>query len=300
MENPHKSPFSLYDFLGYFIPGALSCYLFVLVFGIESINWLNLEFFRGLRVFDQSVAFIILSYVLGHAINYFSSLTIERYSIWNIGYPSRYILGIKPECYFKRMKDIKEKTNDPESEKQKKQQLKEFWISLAWRLGLLIVILPLSLIDFVIGNLLGFKRHYTNPVDNSLKSIIEERTKEFKKHHGYDGGAGKGDYFRPIWHYYYEKFGAHSVKLDNYVALYGFTRSMSFIFCSFSWLIAVFKYDGDAFRQYVVALLFFVFLSYVFYLAFVKFYRRFTLEGLMCLVIDKDLVQVDSVKYQYK
>src|SRR5690554_823907 len=121
MENPHKSPFSLYDFLGYFIPGALSCYLFVLVFDLESIKWLNLEFFSDLRVFDQSVAFIILSYVLGHAINYFSSLTIERYSIWNIGYPSRYILGIKRECYFKRMKDIKENVNKYESEEKKSE-----------------------------------------------------------------------------------------------------------------------------------------------------------------------------------
>lgn len=71
MDSSHKSPFSLYDFLGYFIPGALFFYLLVLFFKIEEIKWLDIDFFRDLRLFDQSVAFIILSYVLGHVINYF-------------------------------------------------------------------------------------------------------------------------------------------------------------------------------------------------------------------------------------
>ena len=100
MDRLSKSPFSLYDFLGYFIPGALFCYLFAIVFDIEEIKWLNIEFFLGLRVFDQSVAFTLFSYVFGHAINYLSTLTIEKYSIWSIGYPSKYLFGVKPECYF--------------------------------------------------------------------------------------------------------------------------------------------------------------------------------------------------------
>ena len=131
MDRVSKSPFSLYDFLGYFIPGALFCYLFAIVFEIEEIKWLNIEFFLGLRVFDQSVAFILFSYVFGHAINYLSTLTIEKYSIWSIGYPSKYLFGVKPECYFKKLID-----KDDEKEKE------SYYISIIWRSGLMIVILP--------------------------------------------------------------------------------------------------------------------------------------------------------------
>ena len=290
MDSSHKSPFSLYDFLGYFIPGALFFYLLVLFFKIEEIKWLDIDFFRDLRLFDQSVAFIILSYVLGHVINYLSSLTIERYSIWSIGYPSRFILGEKEKYYFKRFKNIDENET-------KRNRWKQFRLSFLWRLGLLVIVFPMYVVDLILGNIFGLRRHYTNSVDPKLKSIIVSRMQKFKEFHNYSTNESKGkenDYFRPIWHYYYEKFGAHAVKLDNYVALYGFTRSMSFIFCLFSWLVFIFKYYGTWNKENLILIVGLAILSYFFYLSFVKFYRRFTLEGFMCLIIDKELVDKDK------
>ncbi|MFA6712186.1 MAG: hypothetical protein WCS33_05715, partial [Candidatus Caldatribacteriota bacterium] len=76
------------------------------------------------------MAFVIISYVLGHALNYLSSLTIERYSIWSIGYPSRFILGEKQSCYLKKLNN----KDDPEEKKRRK---KELCISHMWRLLLL-------------------------------------------------------------------------------------------------------------------------------------------------------------------
>ena len=112
----YKNPFSFYDFLGYFIPGALFCYLFVLAFGAKVGDWIGLDFFQGLSLFEQSIAFIIVSYVLGHIVNYLSTITIERYSIWSIGYPSKYIFGILPKGYFKTLDNL----NDEEEKKRRK------------------------------------------------------------------------------------------------------------------------------------------------------------------------------------
>jgi hypothetical protein len=287
MERISKNPFSFYDFLGYFIPGALFCYLFAIVFDINATEEFNLEIYKKLGVFDQSVAFIIISYVLGHAVNYFSSLTIEKYSNWSIGYPSRYLFGEKPDCYFKTLKN-----------KDDKKERKSYIISMGWRIGLLIVIFPLWVFDQIIGVICNFRLHYTNTLDNTLSSLIKGKIKQFKAKNHYDFENSDGDFFRPIWHYYYEKFGSHAVKLDNYVALYGFTRSMSFIFCFYCWLIFLSTiFNGPLWSIYlfslipvgIIAIILCTFFSYVFYLAFLKFYRRFTLEGFMCLLIDNDL-----------
>jgi hypothetical protein len=286
MDRISKSPFSLYDFLGYFIPGALFCYLIAIAFKLDSYVWLNIDFFRGLGLFDQSIAFVIVAYVLGHALNHLSTLTIERYSIWSIGYPSKYILGIKQKSYFKKLKD----KNDKDEEKRRK---KELCISKVWRISLLIVISPMFIFDFLIGKIAGFRRNYTNSIDTTLKNIIVKRIEKFSNKYGYNID-GDGDYFRIIWHYYYEKFNVHAVKLDKYVALYGFTRAVSFVFCIFCWIITLsLIVHSSPWYYYLITLPASGFLSYIFYIAFVKFYRRFTLEGFMCLVIDEELEKRD-------
>jgi hypothetical protein len=285
----YKNPFSFYDFLGYFIPGALFFYLFVLAFGAKVGDWIGLDFLQGLSLFEQSIAFIIVSYVLGHIVNYLSTITIERYSIWSIGYPSKYIFGILPKGYFKTLDNL----NDEEEKKRRKYELK---ISKRWRLTLFCIIAPLSIIDYIIGKKMGFRLHYTNQVGSPLKEIITERMEQFKKKYNYDvKNKDSGDFFRIIWHFYYEKYKAHAVKLDNYVALYGFTRSMSFIFCMYCWLFMFsIPFRAESWLFYVIASVICAGLSFVFYIAFLKFYRRFTLEGFMCLTIDTELEKTNN------
>lgn len=297
MDKINKSPFSFYDFLGYFIPGALFCYLFVLVFDIDTfkdidtLKWLNFDFFLKLEVFDQSVAFIIVSYIIGHVINYLSSLTIEQYSIWSIGYPSRYILGKNNKSYFLTREEIVKRAEEKEEDIDDKQVNKEFFISLVWRIGLWFVVSPIAIIDFIIGVKFQFRRHYTNSVDGFLKNEINNKIHQFNRLQGYKLIKQNGDFYRPIWHYCYEKFSVHAAKLDNYVALYGFTRSMSFTFCTYSWLlIFAIILQPALWRYYIIGIIIFAFLAFIFYLAFVKFYRRYTLEGFMCLLIDEDLI----------
>lgn len=46
------------------------------------------------------VPFILASYSAGHCLSFISSIFIEKFTIWTIGYPSKYLLGISPTNYF--------------------------------------------------------------------------------------------------------------------------------------------------------------------------------------------------------
>lgn len=307
----YKNPFSLYDFLGYFIPGALFFYgitLFNPTIIDELLNW---DVIHRLGLFNQSIAFVVVSYMAGHAVNYISSVTIERYSIWAVKYPSHYLLNKEIESsYVRRMSDadllvylsgmtprypcrrlliwIRKCINCVKWCKKKRIANLRF-VSSLWRVLLFAILFPMTIIDCVIGKGFRFRAFYVNTLDSSLISIIQSRLVRFNALHGYKINGKDGDFFRIVWHYYYEKYPQHRVKFDNYVALYGFARSMSFLFCLFSWvsLISFFSVDNYSFSIYTP--LFLGLFSFVFFLAFMKFYRRYTLEGLMCLVIDETL-----------
>lgn len=90
-------------------------------------------------------------------------------------------------------------------------------------------------------------------------------------------------------HYLYLNIPNSQRKTDNYVALYGFLRSISFVFCVTFFAFGIYAlttvdcsaaYDTDLL---IVLSLFFT-LSYTSFLGFVKFYRRFTLENYMAML----------------
>lgn len=114
-KNIEKNPFSLYDFLGHFIPGAMALTLFLIVYkGCHDIlnsqdlsinnlidvirNWNDIRYFDISKFWDVqiyidliriiskpeynkgivSVIFILVSYISGSLISYLSSQTIEK------------------------------------------------------------------------------------------------------------------------------------------------------------------------------------------------------------------------------
>ena len=88
-----QNPFSIYDFLGYLIPGAVFLYGTLFIFehisplndGAFGFNAANLSFEKP----ETYVPFVLLAYVVGHFLSFLSSITVERYSIWAHGYPSK-------------------------------------------------------------------------------------------------------------------------------------------------------------------------------------------------------------------
>ncbi len=89
-------------------------------------------------------------------------------------------------------------------------------------------------------------------------------------------------------------YPAHVRKYDNYVALYGFLRSISLLsnFIFIYLLIAelkTIKFDAEVDWAAIWALPVLFLATYLYYLGFIKFYRRYTLENFMCIVADERL-----------
>lgn len=83
-------------------------------------------------------------------------------------------------------------------------------------------------------------------------------------------------------------------KYDNYVALYGFLRSLSLLCSSIFIFLLVVEIRTIIFGCEIdwaaIAVLIVTFcITYLFYLGFIKFYRRYTLENFMSIVADENL-----------
>lgn len=270
-----QNPFSLYDFLGYFIPGALLIYLYLFIEYFNSLNG-RFEFISFLKESDSPqiekfLFFIIVSYALGHLINFTSSITIEKYANWIYDYPSKYLLNLVDE--------------------------RVFWKTLNFRRILTVIfIFPIMILDLILGNIFNFKKYYTRKLDNFLIEIIRgkglllinqifkdiEKTDQVFELRSYD-------FHRIFAHHTFENSKNHQFKLVNYVVLYGFLRSMSLISVIVFWFLIHIKFvecnDNITYMHLLTTGL----ISYIFFMAFMKFYRRYTLEGLMLIAIDKDI-----------
>ena len=285
-----QNPFSFYDFLGYFIPGAVTLLLIFIFNSLDEITDFNslLSVLTNNEEFkiDKFMFFIIVSYSLGHFINYLSSFTIEKYSYWRYDYPAKYLLKIGHDCdYFGNYKE-NEKTRI--------------------RYSIALFVLPIFILDEVFKLYTYFRRELDDLLITAVKQktlillnnlqIIEGDDFEILK---------KSDFQRIISHYAYENSKNHSSKLSNYVALFGFLRCMCFISVLSFWIyvyyliINIFSYfnTSDAFRlndisiSKVIILLVILCVCYIYFMAFIKFYRRYTLETYMIIAIDKDLVE---------
>lgn len=274
-----QNPFSLYDFLGYFIPGASLIYLVYIIGLFKSNECLDLNLIlNSLPTINASgtLLFLIISYILGHLISYISSISIEIYSNWKYGYPSRYLLSFPATSYWKGAKSFH---------------------SIFWRIFLLIILLPTAIPDSILGSIFGFKVFYHKKLDSVLEKLIINKANALMtklgmtKENGFEEGSGNNsDFFRIIMHYTYENSKTHQSKLSNYVALYGFLRTFTLIFNCLFWYIILHTFFFEHFNVKINILLICISLiSYLFFMAFMKFYRRYTLEGLMILAIDKEI-----------
>lgn len=279
-----KNPFSLYDFLGYAFPGAISIILFWFIFKISPDSLTDLLKSNGnlfsLFSLNNLIILILSSYVAGHLFAYLSSLTIERFSLWNYDYPSSYLMAEKP----------------PKSNLLNFKGLEK--IKIFWRIFFCVILLPLSTCSFLFGKCLKINSYVIRPMDKTTQRHLEEKYPKLlkklnltnlnkKKNHDYD-------YHRIIYHYEYEKQTKHGIKMDNYIALYGFLRSLTLIFtvffdCLLIKGISTIHWMASIDWQMILFIIIMGLIAYTFYLGFIKFYRRFTLESFMCLITDSDV-----------
>lgn len=274
-----QHPFSLYDFLGYFTPGAILLYLIFIIDASKQLDSITIEGVLNLLPSLKIESFIlglILSYSLGHLLSFFSSITVEKYAIWRYGFPSRYLLSMPVSRYrdhFKSFHGI-------------------FWGTMTF-----IILLPTTILDFILGLWFGFKQFYVRPVDSELSKVILFKVNQLVEKLGITevngfqkGGGTNSDFFRIVQHYTYDHSKCHQSKFSNYVALYGFLRTMTLIVNVLSWYFVVHTIITNDFQlHFFITILITSIISYTFFMAYMKFYRRYTLEGFMVLVIDKEI-----------
>ncbi len=134
-----QNPLSLYDFLGYFVPGAALLYfvLHLRSHPADPVNPLHVVAQGGkLGSAEAYIPFVILAYIAGHLLSFLSSVTVERYSIWQVGHPSQYLLGRPAPGYFEVLEP---------------RGLRKVIRLIGW-----ILLLPVSLHDLIVGRWFRF------------------------------------------------------------------------------------------------------------------------------------------------
>lgn len=309
MSNPmKKNPFSLYDFLGYVFPGAMAIFFIILFWWMATYyndSGLSVEkfklFFKHIQTtklldaIEGTIALTIASYMMGHFVAYFSSMTVEKFSIWVYGYPSRFLIENVPWYNFWIISDGSGVIKSL-----------EIWLI---RILIAILLLPITIMTLIFSGFLRLGNFFTKKLDDMLiGAITQSRNFLMKYLHIKDindeesqNEWSKSDYHRIIYHYEYEHMNAHAAKMDNYVALYGFLRSVTFIFnCILLWILIYyvfgsFKLGGEVDAPLVWFIIALGLVTYVFFMSFMKFYRRFTLESFMCLIIDTRYMTTQAV-----
>lgn len=277
-----QNPFSVYDFLGYLIPGSVLIYAYLIIDYIkENENFVVKDFIKDFKniQLEGIFFFIIIAYTLGHIISFMSAITVEKYSNWTYNYPSKYLMDMDHDGFWSTCRN---------------------WKDVVWRIIIIGILFPCIICDLIFGQFLGFKMFYVKPVDDLLKDLIELKVNRLliklgldkikKPELYYDGKTNKFDFHRIITHYAYEYSNNHQNKMSNYVALYGFLRTLCLIFNLLTiYFIArtILFSSFDLINLVVISIL--LSICYISFMAFMKFYRRYTLEGLMVISIDKDL-----------
>ncbi|WP_312044301.1 hypothetical protein [Erwinia sp.] len=270
-----QNPFSFYDFLGYLIPGAFLLYSFY--FGGIHYEWeMALQFKSQLKLnssFGDLInlfPLVISSYITGHLLSITSSFFIEKYSNCRNGYPSLYLFSGKGKGFFYKCSTL----------------------SFLGRVLLCLFILPISIIDTITHPV--FRQN--KKMDEKLLPVVFKKCMNILKHEfsidtksmNFNTGIN-GDSFRLIYHYAFENSEQHALKLQNYVALYGFTRNIAMASLIIFWTLVILRFwlELQVGSSLIIST---AILAFVFYKGFVKFYKRYTLEAMMaaCVINKKD------------
>ena len=290
-----KNPFSIYDFMGYLFPGVVVLVLYLafsqIGFDIVQLRKISLSAnpeLGGKFDLEKSFILIVLCYILGHIVAYLSSITVEFATNKIFGYPSKYLLNenrlIWNNMFFNYF--ATEGTSSIAIWR---------WVKLVMKLILKVVVFvllfPVLFSIFTIGYLFDINGFITRSLDPYLREAIIGKEYLLAKmlHIKHPDVNEECDYHRIILHYVYLNIENSQRKTDNYIALYGFLRSiclLSSITFLFVIIMSLKTIDLSApLDRYVIGVLgFLYFVSYLTFLGFVKFYRRYTLENLMALL----------------
>jgi hypothetical protein len=282
------SPFSFYDVIGYLLTGFTAVFLYDLLG-----NWSMYMAIKELSLQSElNYAFVIVtSYLVGHIISFISSFTVERMGLIVYGNPSQYLRNFIPPKWYNHFMNTEDKH--------------PFTVKLR-RAFLLCILLPLTAFDIIIGGLLGMRYYYTKPFDNTLRKLINIKIKKIYEHGLLEENDHRGtlyaftrneDWFNPLYHYLIDKSERHFQRTQNYIALYGFTRNLALIGVVFFWTYFCKDFGPYLDLKKLCFLLLIGFVTYVFYMAYLKFYKKFHEEvylGIFAIELKADKIMNQS------
>lgn len=292
-----QNPFSLYDFIGYLIPGILFWGMLFYTdliffkktpimdfFGVDDLikHKSNIQYFAFLFPFILSIL-----YLTGHVLALLSNITIEQFGrVINIGKASGYLIS-----EISHNKSLKEYAITYTGLTLTWNPIKFIINNLLW----LQILIPETLFVYLIcivpqrKNNLCIEAFYKkenlyipNFSREKIKKLIEEHfegTFETSKITG-----NSNEYFHYIYHYVLENAEQHVMKIQNYVALYGFLRNTLMVSLLISTFI-LFSYFFASVYKFNIFLLFIILLvcNFILFYGYIKFERRYNEEVIFAL-----------------
>lgn len=262
-----QSPFSLYDFLGYLFPGAIAIFAFEYIFNYLGMDT-GLTELTSLTRASALLPFILSSYIAGHLLSLVSSFTVERLYIWMFDYPSKSLLNYERRSAFED----------------------GFSFLNCVKFVCLLLLAPVATGVLVMCFFSAGRPGLAQSMDDLLTRIMRSKITRLLIDKGQVdnpnryAGPLNSDFFRFVYHHALENSPVHVGKMQNYVALFGFHRAMSFLCCLLFWVGVVSFFAMQEERSLRVVLVFSA-LSLLFFFGFAKFYRRFSLEALMAMAV---------------
>lgn len=306
-----QNPFSLYDFMGYLFPGCLVLIIFSYFQILEDFDIHEILDFENVKKLitycdnlktPSCLIIIVVGYTIGHIVAYLSSIFVETiFTIRVFGYPSSYLLEKYRNFSYKEdyFEIDKLNCNNP-CHRQIKILIKAFI-----RLLALSILFPVF-VGLYLGRLFELNSFIVRPLDKYLQNTLKEKQYRLaeKLKISHPDVNLECDYHRILMHYVYINIPRSQAKTNNYLALYGFLRSLTLIACvtfDIFFFISVKSIDFSASIDIKIisccAFLFIV--AFFLYLAFLKFYRRFTLENMMCMLVGMPEDENNSMSHVY-
>jgi hypothetical protein len=160
------------------------------------------------------------------------------------------------------------------------------------RVLVFVVLAPISVLDWLLGAKAGMRDLYAKALDELLIDVLRRRIECLIDDHAQvpnrtaHGKASQLDFFRYAYHYAVENAENHLPKMQNYVALYGFLRTLTFIALILFWIVVWHVITAEVSCLVgIVAVSLAAITAFLLFMGFVKFYRRFSLEALMAMAV---------------
>ena len=291
----NKNPFSIYDFMGYLFPGVMVFVLYLIftqidfdVTRLKDISLASNPELSGNFDLEKSLLLVVICYILGHIVAYLSSITVEFASNKLFGYPSKYLLNEKRLVWGRLFLNYFKTEGDSSNTFFK---IVKMVMKFLLKLIVFVLLFPVMFSIFTIGYFFDINGFICRSLDPYLRDTIIEKEYLLAKKLGikHPDVNEECDYHRIILHYVYLNISGSQRKTDNYIALYGFLRSICLLSSLTFLLVLVLSVKTIDFSasidfRIIGVLCFLYFVSYLTFLGFVKFYRRYTLDNFMALL----------------